>query len=123
MALLDPNLKNQIYCNFMSGSCHLDRASNVEIIVECQIFVIVMFFTCGRVLQFGTHSRYYKGALTQQRLFLVICTVKIGDKEQIGVKESFPVTNLPISAGTTLPVHMVLCSKSRYPWKFFTFSL
>ena len=29
---------------FMSGSCHLDRASNVEIGVKCQIFVIVIFF-------------------------------------------------------------------------------
>ena len=28
----------------MSGSCHLDRASNVEIAVECQIFVIVILF-------------------------------------------------------------------------------
>ena len=51
----------------MSGSCHLDRASNVEIGVECQIFVIVIFFNCDRVLQFGAHSRYYKGALTQKR--------------------------------------------------------
>ena len=58
----------------MSGSCHLDRASNVKIGVECQIFVIVIFFNCGRVLQFGAHSRYYKGALTQKRSFLVICT-------------------------------------------------
>ena len=30
----------------MSGSCHLDRTSNVEIGVECQIFVIVIFFNC-----------------------------------------------------------------------------
>ena len=58
----------------MSGSCHLDRASNVKIGVECQIFVIVIFFNCGRVLQFGAHSRYYKGALTQKRSFLLICT-------------------------------------------------
>ena len=58
----------------MSGSCHLDRASNVEIGVECQIFVIVTFFNCSRVLQIGAHSRYYKGALTQKRSFLVICT-------------------------------------------------
>ena len=58
----------------MSGSCHLDRASNVEISVECQIFVIVIFFNCSRVLQFGVHSRYYKGALTQKRSYLVICT-------------------------------------------------
>ena len=57
----------------MSGSCHLDRASNVEIGVECQIFVIVIFFNYGRVLQFGAHSRYYKGALSQKRSFLVIC--------------------------------------------------
>ena len=53
----------------MSGSCHLDRALNVEIGVECQIFVIVIFFNCGRVLQFGAHSRYYMGALTQKRSF------------------------------------------------------
>ena len=58
----------------MSGSCHLDRAWNVEIGVECQIFLIVIFFNCLRVLQFGAHSRYCKGALTQKRSFIVICT-------------------------------------------------
>ena len=58
----------------MSDSCHLDRASNVEIDVECQTFVIVTFFNCGQVLQFGAHSRYYEGALTQKRSFLVLCT-------------------------------------------------
>ena len=58
----------------MSGSCHLNRASNVEIGVECQIFVIVIFFNCDPVLQFRAHSRYYKGALTQKRSFLVTCT-------------------------------------------------
>ena len=62
------------YSDFMSGSCHLYRESNVQIGVECQIFVIVIFFNCSRVLQFGAHSRYYKGALTQKRSFLVICT-------------------------------------------------
>ena len=36
----------------MSGSCHLGRASNVEIDVECQIFVIVIFFNCHRVIEF-----------------------------------------------------------------------
>ena len=56
-----------------SGSCHLDRAASVETGVECQIFVIVIFSNCDRVLQFGAHSRYYKGALTQKR-FLVLCT-------------------------------------------------
>ena len=56
----------------MSGSCDLDRVSNVEIDVECQIFVIVFNFI--QVLQFGAHSRYYKGALTQKRSFLVVCT-------------------------------------------------
>ena len=52
------------YTCFMSGSCHLDRALNGGIGVECQIFVIVIFFNCGRVLQFGAHLRYYYGALT-----------------------------------------------------------
>ena len=52
----------------------MDRALNVETGVEFQIFFIVVFFDCGRVLQFGAHSRYYKGALTQKRSFLVICT-------------------------------------------------
>ena len=58
----------------MFGSCHLDRASNVKIGVECQIFVIAIFFNCGLVLQFGALSRYQKGALTQKRTFLLICT-------------------------------------------------
>ena len=53
----------------MSGyfSCHFKRASNVEIGVECQIFVIVIFSNCGRVLQLGAHSSYYKDASTQKR--------------------------------------------------------
>ena len=71
----------------MSDSCHLDRASNVEIDVECQTFVIVTFFNCGQVLQFGAHSRYYEGALTQNRSFLGICTtfrsdICVGRKNQ-----------------------------------------
>ena len=28
----------------MSFSCHFDKASNVKIGVECQIFVVVIFF-------------------------------------------------------------------------------
>ena len=48
---------------------------SVEIGVECQIFVIVIFFNCSEVLQFGAHSRYYKGALTQEIIFSdYICT-------------------------------------------------
>ena len=46
---------------------------NFEISVECEIFVIVIFFNCGGVLQFGAHLMYYKGA-TQKRYFSVICT-------------------------------------------------
>ena len=41
----------------MSDPCQLDRASNVEIGVECQIFVVVISFNCGQVLQYGAHSR------------------------------------------------------------------
>ena len=58
----------------MSGSCHFDRASNVEIAVECKIFAIVIFLNCSRVLQFEAHSRHYRGALTQKKSFVVICT-------------------------------------------------
>ena len=52
-----------------SGLCHLDRASNVEIGVDCQLFVIIIFFYCSRILQFRAHSRYYMGALSQKRSF------------------------------------------------------
>ena len=58
----------------ISGSCHLDRASNVKIVIECQIFVIVIFINCSRVLQVRAHSRYHKDALTQMGSILVICT-------------------------------------------------
>ena len=37
----------------MSGSCHLDRASNVEIGGECQIFVIVIFLTAAEFYNLG----------------------------------------------------------------------
>ena len=37
----------------MSGSCHLDRASNVEIGVECQMFVIVIFLTVAKFYNLG----------------------------------------------------------------------
>ena len=43
-------------------------------VVECQIFVIVIFLNFSRVLQFGAHSRYHKGALNQKRSILKICT-------------------------------------------------
>ena len=60
--------QNIIYL-LMSGSCHL------ELNVECQIFVFLIFFNCCRVLQFGAHSRYYNGAfLTEKRLFVMLCT-------------------------------------------------
>ena len=67
----------------MSGSCHLDRVSNVEIGVECQIFVIIIFFNCGGVLKFGAHSSYYKGALTQKRSFLVVLDLIFMSAEKI----------------------------------------
>ena len=37
-------------------------------------YLLLLSFNCGQVLQFGAHSRYYKGALTQKISFLVICT-------------------------------------------------
>ena len=40
------------FMSFMSGSCRLDRASNVEIGAECQIFAIVL-------LSFLTAAKFY----------------------------------------------------------------
>ena len=42
--------------------------------VEYQIFVIDIFFDSGRVFQFGVHSGYYNGVLTQKRYFLARTT-------------------------------------------------
>ena len=69
VGVVDRLIKRVDHSKFMSGSCHLDSVSNVEIGVECQILFIVIFFKCGQVLQFGVHSKYYKGALTQKRSF------------------------------------------------------
>ena len=33
-----------VVSGFMSGSCHFDRALNIEIGVECQNIFVVMFF-------------------------------------------------------------------------------
>ena len=70
----------------MSGSCHLNRALNVKIGFQWQIFVIV-FFYCSRALQFWAHLRHCKGALTQKKWFVVICTTfrsafRVGWKNQ-----------------------------------------
>ena len=57
---------------FMSGWCH---SSNVEIVVECQIFVIVIFSTAVELYNLGhIQGTRYKRALTQKISFLVICT-------------------------------------------------
>ena len=62
-------------CGVLDFKVHVIwTVSNVEICVECQTFVMLIFFNCGQVLQFWWQSRYYKGALTQKRWFLVICT-------------------------------------------------
>ena len=37
----------------MFDSCHLDRVSNVEIVVECQILVVVIFVNSGQELNLG----------------------------------------------------------------------
>ena len=59
--------------SLMSGSCHF-TGCKCQNWCWSQIFVTVIFFTCDWVLQFRAHSRYYKGALTQKRSFLVLCT-------------------------------------------------
>ena len=80
-------------------TCHLDRALNVKIGVECQIFVIVIFLNYGRVLQIWVHSRYYMGVLTQIRSFLVTYTTFRSDFH-VGWKNKnkYSTPNLSINA-------------------------
>ena len=61
--------KHQMFCinvRFMSFG------QRVKVGAECQIFVIVICFNCGQVLQSGAHSTCYKGALTQNRSFVLL---------------------------------------------------
>ena len=39
---INRSVKSTENTNLMSGSCHLDRASNVEIGVECQIKLLLL---------------------------------------------------------------------------------
>ena len=71
--LVTSHLQSFLFCliiiwtfAFMSVSYHLNRVSNVKIGVECQTFVIDLIFNCGQVVQFGAHSRYCKGGITQK---------------------------------------------------------
>jgi hypothetical protein len=48
--------------------------SNINIGVECQIFVTVVFLTVVEFYNLGHIQGIKKGALTQKRSFLVICT-------------------------------------------------
>ena len=56
----------------MFSSCHLERASNVEIGVECQIFLIVIFLTATEFYNLGHTQGIIK--LPQSRSFVVLCT-------------------------------------------------
>ena len=47
------NKQNSKKHTFMSSSCHLDRASIVEIGFECQIFLIGIFLTVAKFYNFG----------------------------------------------------------------------
>ena len=38
---------------FMSGSCHLDRASNVKIGVECKYLLLLSFLTAAKFYNLG----------------------------------------------------------------------
>jgi len=51
----------------------------LKLVLNVKYLLLLSFLTvtsdCDQVLQFGAHSRHYKGALTQKRSFLVICTI------------------------------------------------
>ena len=100
----DHNQIRFLHAFALSGSCHLERVSNVQIGVECQRFVIVIFFNCGWVLQFRAHSRHYKGASTQKRSFLVICTTFRSDFH-VGRKNRNKHSTLNLSFDTLFKWH------------------
>ena len=59
----------------MSGSCHLHRASNVKLVLNVKYLLLLPFLTEAEFYNFGhIQGVYYKGALSQKRPFLVICT-------------------------------------------------
>ena len=69
--------KQILFSILMSGSCHLDRALNVEISVACQIFVIVIFFNCSQILHLGyiQHIAYItsKKLISSDLYYFQIC--------------------------------------------------
>ena len=56
------------WVEIMSGSCHWDRASNVEIGVVYQIFVIVIFFNCGESYNAGHIQDIIFGCLNSKEM-------------------------------------------------------
>ena len=55
----------------MSGSCHLTERQMLKLVLNVKCLLLFSFLTEA---EFGAHSRYYKGTLTQKRSFLVIFT-------------------------------------------------
>ena len=98
----------------MSGSCHLDSASNVEIGIECQIFVIVIFFNLHQVLKLWPHSRCYKGTLNQKRSFLVSMTSLLTHTVAHSTRPSFRLktNNQPLKKFLSLAVSWVKVVKN-----------
>ena len=50
-----------------------------KLVLNVKYFLLLPFFNCSHILQFGAHSKYYKGALTQERSLLVLCTTVRSD--------------------------------------------
>ena len=62
------------FCHFCLVHVIWTGHRKLKLMLNVKYLLLLFSFHCGRVLQFGAHSRYYKGALTHKRSFLEICT-------------------------------------------------
>ena len=62
------NKQNSKKHTFMFGSCHLDRASIIEIGVECQIFLILILLTADEFCNLGHIQGIIKGCINSKEI-------------------------------------------------------
>ena len=65
-------LECMLFIKVISGSCHLDRASNVEIGVECQTFVIFIILTATEFYNLG-HIQGIIGCINSK--YIMFCNL------------------------------------------------
>jgi hypothetical protein len=65
-------LNSENFKTLVCGSCHLDRALNVEIGVEYRKIFVVVFSSFCCEMYFGAPSRYRKGWVISIKLIILL---------------------------------------------------